>query len=267
MRDANLTVRNYIIYIIFVFFSFSLMVLDFFSNQEISTTISKRINFLVPSDINFNEYFEFFNSDLFQTRNNLINENVRLKNEILELRELRVENDLLKEELESNQNLIESVDVFNYFYIKTSPFMRNQENHYLVSGGYDKNFVKNDIVVNEDGFVIGFVDKIFQNHSEVIFIYDSAFSMPAIDKFGNEYLVENNGEELLIYTTSVNELTSNIDFIFTDSKFGQPSRFPILSLNEINVTVDENKISTSLEIEDVNFSFTDIYVVKANDLP
>jgi hypothetical protein len=54
---------------------------------------------------------------------------------------------------------------------------------------------------------------------------------------------------------------------FTDSKFGQPSRFPILSLNEINVTVDENKISTSLEIEDVNFSFTDIYVVKANDLP
>jgi len=101
------------------------MVLDFFSNQEISTTISKRINFLVPSDINFNEYFEFFNSDLFQTRNNLINENVRLKNEILELRELRVENDLLKEELESNQNLIESVDVFNYFYIKPSPFMRN----------------------------------------------------------------------------------------------------------------------------------------------
>ena len=33
------------------------------------------------------------------------------------------------------------------------------------------------------------------------------------------------------------------------------------------VTVDENKISTSLEIEDVKFSFTDIYVVKANDLP
>ena len=107
MRDSNLTVRNYIIYIIFVFFSFSLMVLDFFSNQEISTTISKRINFLVPSDVNFNEYFEFFNSDLFQTRNNLINENVRLKNEILELRELRVENDLLKEELKSNLNLIE----------------------------------------------------------------------------------------------------------------------------------------------------------------
>jgi len=71
----------------------------------------------------------------------------------------------------------------------------------------------------------------------------------------------------LIYTTFVKELTSNIDFLFTDSKFDQPSKFPILSLDEVNVTVDENKISTTLEIEDVNFSFTDIYVVKANDLP
>ena len=50
------------------------MVLDFFSNQEISSTISKRMNFLIPSSVNFPDYLEFFDTELFQTRNNLINE-------------------------------------------------------------------------------------------------------------------------------------------------------------------------------------------------
>ena len=46
---------------------------------------------------------------------------------------------------------------------------------YLVSGGYDKNFEKNDIVINEEGFVVGFIDKIFQNHSEIVFLDDVDF--------------------------------------------------------------------------------------------
>ena len=115
MKDANLRVRNYIIYVIFVLFSFSIMVLDFFSNQEISSTISKRMNFLIPSNVNFPDYLQFLDTELFQTRNNLINENIRLKNEVLELRKLKIENDLLKEELDANKNLIETVDSANYF--------------------------------------------------------------------------------------------------------------------------------------------------------
>ena len=267
MKDGNLRVRNYIIYIIFILFSFSIMVLDFFSNQEISSTISKRMNFLIPSSVNFPDYLEFFDTELFQTRNNLINENIRLKNEVLELRKLKIENDLLKEELDANKNLIESVDSTNYFYIKTTAFIKNNENKYLVSGGYDKNFEKNDIVINEEGFVVGFVDKIFQNHSEIVFLDDVDFSMPGLDRFGNEYLVQNNGSELSVYTTSVNELTANIDFIFTASIFDQPGRFPIVSLSDAKITVDDNKISSNIDIEEISFSFTDIYIVKTNDLP
>ena len=267
MKDGNLRVRNYIIYVIFVLFSFSIMVLDFFSNQELSSTISKRINFLIPTNVNFPDYLEIFDNELFQTRNNLINENIRLKNEVLELRKLRIENDLLKEELDANKNLIKSVDSTNYVYIKTSAFIKNSENKYLVSGGYDKNFEKNDIVINEEGFVVGFVDKIFQNHSEIVFLDDVDFSMPGLDRFGNEYLIQNNGNEILVYTTSVNELTSNIDFIFTASIFDQPGRFPIVSLSNAEITVDENKISSNLDIEEISFSFTDIYIVKTNDLP
>ena len=266
MKDGNLKVRNYIIYVIFILFSFSMMVLDFFSNREISSTISNRVNFLIPTNVEYSEYFEFFDNELFQSRNNLINENIRLKNEVLELRKLKIENDLLKEELAANKNLIESVDSSNYFYIKTNAFIKNNEDKYLISGGYDKNIVKNDIVINEEGFVIGFIGKIFQNHSEMTFINDADFSIPGLDRFGNEYLIENDGIKLLVYTTSVKELTSNIDFIFTDSKFNQPSRFPILSLSDVKVIIKDNKIISNFEIEDVRFSFTDIYVVKVNDL-
>ena len=164
MQNTNLKTRNYIIYVIFVFFSFSIMVLDFFSNQEISSTISKRTSFLIPSNINFIEYFELFDNNFFETRNNLINENLRLKNEVIDLRQLRLENSLLREEIYSNQNLIESVDSFNYFFIKTTAILKNNENKYLISGGYDKNLEENDILINEEGFVVGFVSKIFQNH-------------------------------------------------------------------------------------------------------
>ena len=78
---------------------------------------------------------------------------------------------------------------------------------------------------------------------------------------------QNNGNEILVYTTSVNELTSNIDFIFTASIFDQPGRFPIVSLSNAEITVDDNKISSNLDIEEISFSFTDIYIVKTNDLP
>ena len=145
--------------------------------------------------------------------------------------------------------------------------MKNNENKYLVSGGYDKNFEKNDLVINEEGFVVGYIDKIFQNHSETVFLDDVNFSMPGLDRFGNEYLIQNNGSEILVTTTSVNELTSNIDFIFTASVFDQPGRFPIVSLSNAKITVDDNKISSNLDIKEISFSLNDIYIVKTNDLP
>lgn len=243
------------------------MVLDFFSNQEISSTISKRTSFLIPSNINFIEYFELFENNFFQTRNNLINENLRLKNEVMDLRQLRLENSLLREEIYSNQSLIESVDSFNYFFIKTTAILKNNENKYLISGGYDKNLEENDILINEEGFVVGLVGKIFQNHSEVKFISDLDFSAPGVDKYGNEYLIQNNGEELFVYSTLFKEYPTNIDFIFTNSKFGQPSKFPIVSLLNSELIIEDNKISSKISIQNINFSLSNIYIVKPNDLP
>ena len=72
------------------------MVLDFFQTKKYLNYFKKN-EFLIPSSVNFPDYLEFFDTELFQTRNNLINENIRLKNEVLELRKLKIENDLLKE--------------------------------------------------------------------------------------------------------------------------------------------------------------------------
>ena len=41
----------------------------------------------------------------------------------------------------------------------------------------------------------------------------------------------------------------------------------MLSLSDAKITVDDNKISSNIDIEEISFSFTDIYIVKTNDLP
>ena len=259
--------RNYIIYILFIFLSGSIFLADLFSNKKFSNLISDNTDFLFPVSQEAIGLFDSLELNFIKNKNTLINENVRLKNEVIELRKLKLINDKLVQEIRSNNELIKNVNVENVVYYKSTILIKNTEDEYLISGGRNINLNKNDLILNEEGFVIGYIVKVFDDHSLMNTIINSEFSIPGIDKYGNQYLVTSNRKELLINSIYIEEMNLNIDYISTDLVFDQIGKFPIVQLSNEEVSNANNKISA---IVDINYRFSfdsNIYIVKAKWKP
>tara|TARA_B100000427_G_scaffold308231_1_gene296292 strand:+ start:775 stop:1569 length:795 start_codon:yes stop_codon:yes gene_type:complete len=255
--------RNYIIYILFIFLSGSIFLADLFSNKKFSNLISDNTDFLFPVSQEAIGLFDSLELNFIKNKNTLINENVRLKNEVIELRKLKLINDKLVQEIRSNNELIKNVNVENVVYYKSTILIKNTEDEYLISGGRNINLNKNDLILNEEGFVIGYIVKVFDDHSLMNTIINSEFSIPGIDKYGNQYLVTSNRKELLINSIYIEEMNLNIDYISTDLVFDHIGKFPIVQLSNEEVSNANNKISA---IVDINYRFSfdsNIYIVKA----
>ena len=262
MFQENKKRRNYIIYILFIFLSGSIFLADLFSNKKFSNIISDNIDFLFPVNSESINIFGSINLEIFKSKNELINENARLKNEVIELRKLKIVNQELLDEIQSNEELIKNVELDNYIYHKSTILIQNTEDEYLISGGRNLNLNKNDLIINEQGFVIGYIVKIFDDHSLISSIINKNFSIPGIDRSGNTYLITSNGNQLLVNSISVEELDSKIDFIFTDLLFDHPGKFPILTLSNSEVSTSNNKIQSTVDIS-YNFNFdSNIYIIK-----
>ena len=254
--------RNYIIYILFIFFSGAVFLADLFSDKKFSNIISDNTDFLFPVSQETVSLFDSLELNFLKNKNDLINENARLKNEVIELRKLKLVNENLLEEIEANNELIKNVDLENIVYYKSTILIKNTEDEYLISGGRNINLKKNDLVLNEEGFVVGYVVKIFDDHSLINTIINTDFSIPGIDKYGNQYLITSNREELLINSIYIEEINLNIDYISTDVVFNHLGKFPIVRLSNIEVVNANNKISAVVGLE-YNFSFdSNIYIVK-----
>ena len=254
--------RSYIIFILFFFLSGSLFLVDFFSNKKFSDTILGEVEFLFPINEEAVNTLISLDLDFFQSRSDLINENARLKNEVIELRKLKLINEELTQEIKSNNELIKNVDLENIVYYKSSILVKNTEEEYLISGGRNINLEKNDLILNEEGFVVGYVVKIFDDHSLINTIINTEFSIPGIDKYGNQYLITSNREELLVNSIAVEEINLNIDYISTDVAFNHLAKFPIVKLSNVEISNANNKISA---IVDINYTFSfdsNIYIVK-----
>ena len=255
--------RNYIIYILFIFLSGSIFLADLFSNKKFSNLISDNTDFLFPVSQEAIGLFDSLELNFIKNKNTLINENVRLKNEVIELRKLKLINDKLVQEIRSNNELIKNVNVENVVYYKSTILIKNTEDEYLISGGRNINLNKNDLILNEEGFVIGYIVKVFDDHSLMNTIINSEFSIPGIDKYGNQYLVTSNRKELLINSIYIEEMNLNIDYISTDLVFDHIGKFPIVQLSNEEVSNANNKISA---VVDINYTFSfdsNIYIVKA----
>lgn len=254
--------RNYIIYILFIFLSGAVFLADLFSDKKFSNLISDNTDFLFPVSQEAVNLFDSIELNFLKNKNDLINENARLKNEIIELRKLKLVNESLVKEISANNELIKNVDLDNIIYYKSTILIRNTEEEYLISGGRNINLNKNDLILNEEGFVVGYIVKVFDDHSLINTIINSEFSIPGIDKYGNQYLVTSNKKELLINSIYIEEINSNIDYISTDVVFNQIGKFPIVRLSNEEVSNANNKISAVVSI-DYNFSFdSNIYIVK-----
>ena len=254
--------RSYIIYILFFFLSGSLVLIDFFSNKKFSDTILNRVEFLFPINEKAANTLVSLDFDFFESRSDLINENARLKNEVIELRKLKLVNEELINEIISNDELIKNVQIEDYVYLKSSLLIKNTTNEYIISGGRNLNLNINDLVLNEEGFVIGYLTKIFDDHSLISTVLNSNFSIPGIDKHGNEYLITSNNDELLVNSILIKEKNVNVDYIFTDIAFDHPGKFPIVDLSQEEVSELNNKISSTVKVN-YRFSFdSNIYIVK-----
>tara|TARA_B100001250_G_scaffold411027_1_gene438711 strand:+ start:553 stop:1347 length:795 start_codon:yes stop_codon:yes gene_type:complete len=254
--------RNYIIYILFIFLSGAVFLVDLFSEKKFSNLISDNTDFLFPVSQEAISLFDSVELNFLKNKNDLINENARLKNEVIELRKLKLVNEGLVKEISANNELIKNVDLDNIIYYKSTILIRNTEEEYLISGGRNINLNKNDLILNEEGFVVGYIVKVFDDHSLINTIINSEFSIPGIDQYGNQYLVTSNKKELLINSIYIEEINLNIDYIFTDVVFDQIGKFPIVRLSNEDVSSANNKISAVVNI-DYNFSFdSNIYIVK-----
>jgi len=254
--------RNYIIYILFIFLSGAVFLADLFSEKKFSNLISDNTDFLFPVSQEAVNLFDSIELNFLKNKNDLINENARLKNEVIELRKLKLVNESLVKEISANNELIKNVDLENIIYYKSTILIRNTEEEYLISGGRNINLNKNDLILNEEGFVVGYIVKVFDDHSLINTIINSEFSIPGIDKYGNQYLVTSNKKELLINSIYIEEINLNIDYISTDVVFDQIGKFPIVRLSNKEVSNANNKISAVVNI-DYNFSFdSNIYIVK-----
>jgi len=253
--------RNYIIYWLFFFLSGSVFLVDLFSNKKFSNIISDRVDFLFPINQETINFLSPLEANIFKTRNDLVNENARLKNEVIELRKLKIANEKLVEEIESNNELIRNVEIQNIIFYKSSVLMKNTEDQFLIAGGRNINASRDDLILNQEGFVVGYITKVFDDHSLINTIINNDFSIPGIDKYGNEYLITSNREELIINSISIEEMNSNIGYISTDIIFDQIAKFPIVNLSSSIVSTANNKISAQIEIN-YNFNFdSSIYIV------
>ena len=145
-------VRKYVVYFLFIFLSGLLSAVDYFSNKTLSNFIPERVNlisnFQIPDRLLQNEF-----SSLSSSRADLVAENIRLKEELSNLRVLYIENQELQDNIESYELLIKNISDFELTYYATSLILKNSTDEYLISGGRDYNFEPGDLVINETGFI------------------------------------------------------------------------------------------------------------------
>ena len=139
-------IRKYIVYFLFLFLSGLLTAVDYFSNKSLSNYIPNQLNLI--SSFQLSDRFlqnEFIN--LSSSKTDIVAENIRLKEELVDLRLLYIENQELKDDIDSYETLIKNISNFELTYYATSLILKNSTEEYIVAGGRDNNFEPGDIVV------------------------------------------------------------------------------------------------------------------------
>ena len=242
------SVRKYVVYFLFIFLSGLLSVVDYFSNKTLSNFIPDQVNlisnFQIPERVLQNEF-----SNLSSTRAALVAENIRLKEELNDLRVLYVENQELQENIDSYKELIKNVNDFELTYYATSLILKNSTDEYLISGGRDYNFDPGDLVINEKGYIIGYLREVFNDYSILESFNSTNFNFRAIDENNNIFEVNSNGKEL-IFNSLESSLNSRINTLFSDITFGHISKFPLINLELYEQTKLNNKLTVIVPIEE-----------------
>ena len=262
MRSSQVVgVRKYIVYFLFIFLSGLLSVVDYFSNKTLSNFIPDQVslisNFQIPDRFLQNEF-----SNLSSSRADLVAENIRLKEELTNLRVLYVENQELQENIESYEDLIKNISDFELTYYATSLILKNSTDEYLISGGRDYNFEPGDLVINEIGYIVGYLGEVFNDYSILESFNSTNFNFRALDKNNNVFEISSNGKEL-IFSSLGSTFNSKVNILYSDITFGHISKFPLFDLEPYEQTKINNKYTVIAPIEDMLTFQSKLFIPKS----
>ena len=249
MQNSNIVgIRKYIVYFLFLFLSGLLTVVDYFSNKSLSNYIPEQVTLIS----NFQLSDRFFQNDLLSfttNKANLVAENIRLKEELTGLRVLYLENRDLQDNIESYEDLIKNISDFELTYYATSLILKNSTDEYLIMGGRNYNFVPGDLVINETGYVVGYLGEVFNDYSILESLDSINFSFRVLDENNNIFEINSNGTQLIVNSLNASSI-SRVGKVYSDINFGHIGKFPFLDLEQSEQLVVNNKLTVIVEIED-----------------
>ena len=253
--------RSYILYILFILLSSLLILIDYFSNKELSSYFPNSVNFefeIENSDFTFMRRF----NTLFEQRAQLIGENIRLEQEVQDLRSLEIVNQELQLQLESYESISTVSNVQNFELLSSGFITKNLNLEYLIYGGTNQQLQVGDLVINEKGFVVGYLREVFYSYSILESPYSSNFNLEVMDKYNNTYLITSNGSEMFISSILLDNYKDDIDFLYTDISFNHSGKFPVVDTRLINFEFQNNQINASVKFLD-SFTFnTKLFIPK-----
>ena len=256
-----LSKRSYILYILFILLSSLLILIDYFSNKELSSYFPNSVNFefeIENSDFTFIQRFD----TLFEQRAQLVSENIRLEQEVQDLRSLEIMNQELQLQLESYEAISTVSNIQNFELLSSGFITKNLNLEYLIYGGTNQQLQEGDLVINEKGFVVGYLREVFYSYSILESPYSSDFNLEVMDKYNNTYLITSNGSEMFISSILLDNYKDDIDFLYTDISFNHSGKFPVVDTRLINFEFQNNQINASVKFLD-SFTFnTKLFIPK-----
>ena len=253
--------RSYILYVLFILLSSLLILIDYFSNKELSSYFPNSVNFQFEIENSDFTFIQRFNT-LFEQRAQLVSENIRLEQEIQDLRSLEIVNKELQLQLESYEAISTVSNIQNFELLSSGFITKNLNLEYLIYGGTNQQLEAGDLVINEKGFVVGYLREVFYSYSILESPYSSDFNLEVMDKYNNTYLITSNGSEMFISSILLDNYKDDIDFLYTDISFNHSGKFPVVDTRLINFEFQNNQINASVKLLD-SFTFnTKLFIPK-----
>ena len=256
-----LSKRSYILYILFILLSSLLILIDYFSNKELSSYFPNSVNFEFEIENSDFTFIQRFNT-LFEQRAQLVSENIRLEQEVQDLRSLEIVNQESQLKLESYEAISTASNIQNFELLSSGFITKNLNLEYLIYGGTNQQLGVGDLVINEKGFVVGYLREVFYSYSILESPYSSDFNLEVMDKYNNTYLITSNGSEMFISSILLDNYKDDIDFLYTDISFNHSGKFPVVDTRLINFEFQNNQINASVKFLD-SFTFnTKLFIPK-----
>ena len=253
--------RSYILYILFILLSSLLILIDYFSSKELSSYFPNSVNFEFEIENSDFLFIQRFNT-LFEQRAQLVSENIRLEQEVQDLRSLEIVNQELQLQLESYEAISTVSNIQNFELLSSGFITKNLNLEYLIYGGTNQQLEVGDLVINEKGFVVGYLREVFYSYSILESPYSSDFNLEVMDKYNNTYLITSNGSEMFISSILLDNYKDDIDFLYTDISFNHSGKFPVVDTRLINFEFQNNQINATVKFLD-SFTFnTKLFIPK-----